>query len=55
MFRKKTGMIGIAITVLIIILLVFLTNTKTGSLSYIENVISSVIMPIQNRIHLSKK
>lgn len=55
MFRKKTGMIGIAITVLVIVLLVFLTNAKTGSLSYIENVISSIIMPIQNRIHLSEK
>lgn len=48
MFRKKTGIIGIAITVLVLIVLVFLSNVKTGSLSYIENVFTSIIMPIQN-------
>lgn len=55
MFKKKTGIIGIAITVIILIMLVFLTNAKSGSLSYIENVLSSIVMPIQNRVHLSKK
>lgn len=48
MYKKKTGIIGIAITAVILILLVFLTNVKSGSLSYIENVFSSIIMPIQN-------
>lgn len=48
MFRKKTGIIGVIITVIVLILLVFLSNVKTGSLSYIENVLSSIIMPIQN-------
>lgn len=48
MNRKKTGIIGIAITATILILLVFLTNVRTGSLSYIENVFSSIIMPLQN-------
>jgi len=47
-FRKKTGIIGIVITALILILLVFLSNVKTGSLSYIENVFSSIVMPIQS-------
>ena len=53
MFRKKTGIIGIIITTIILVSLVFLSNVKTGSLSYIENVLTSIIMPIQNRIHLS--
>ena len=48
MFRKKTGIIGIAITVVVLVLLVFLSNVRTGSLSYIENVLASVIMPVQN-------
>lgn len=48
MFRKKTGIIGIAITVVILILLVFLSNVKSGSLSYIENVLSSIVMPLQS-------
>lgn len=48
MYKKKTGIIGIAITATILILLVFLTNVKTGTLSYIENVFSSIVMPLQN-------
>lgn len=48
MFRKKTGIIGIAITIIILILLVFLSNVKSGSLSYIENVLSSIVMPLQS-------
>ena len=48
MFRKKTGIIGIVITTIVLVLLVFLSNVKTGSLSYIENVLSSIVMPIQN-------
>lgn len=48
MYKKKTGIIGIVITAVILILLVFLTNVKSGSLSYIENVFSSIVMPIQN-------
>lgn len=48
MFRKKTGLIGIVITIIILIILVFLSNVKSGSLSYIENVLSSVVMPLQS-------
>ena len=48
MFRKKTGIIGIVITIIVLVLLVFLSNVRTGSLSYIENVLSSIVMPIQN-------
>ena len=48
MFKKKTGIIGIIITVIILILLVFLSNVRAGSLSYIENVLSSIVMPLQN-------
>ena len=45
--KKKTGIIGVIITVLILILLVFLSNVKLESLSYIENAFSSLVMPIQ--------
>lgn len=47
-YKKKTGIIGICITTAILIILVFLSNVKIGSLSYIENVFSSIIMPFQN-------
>ena len=48
MYKKKTGIIGIVITAAILIMLVFLSNVKAGSLSYIENVFSSIVMPLQN-------
>ena len=46
--KNKTSIIGIAITIIILISLVFLSNLKTGSLSSIENIFSSIIMPVQN-------
>lgn len=48
MYKKKTGIIGIVITIIIVILLVFLSNINIENLSYIENVFSSFVMPVQN-------
>ncbi len=48
--KKKTGITGVIITTIILILLVFLSNTDIERLSYIENAFSSLIMPIQNGI-----
>lgn len=45
--KKRTGIIGIIITVILLILLVFLSNLKLESFSYIENAFSTVVMPIQ--------
>ncbi len=45
--KKKTGVIGIIVTIIILIILVFLSNLKLESFSYIENALSSVIMPVQ--------
>ncbi len=50
MYKKKSGIVGIIITIIILILLVFLTNVSTEKLSYIENVCNSLVMPIQNGI-----
>lgn len=47
MYKKKKGIIGIVITVVILILLVFFTNLKLESFSYIENTFSAIVMPIQ--------
>lgn len=47
MYKKKKGIIGIVITAVILILLVFLSNLKLESLSYIENAVSTIVMPIQ--------
>ena len=48
MYKKKTSIIGIIITIIILIILVFVSNLNVENLSYIENVVSKVVMPIQN-------
>lgn len=49
MYRnKKTGMIGIIITILILILTVILSNIDIKKMSYLENVFNALVMPIQN-------
>lgn len=48
MYKKKTSIIGIAITIVILIILVFLSNLNVENLSYIENVATAIVMPIQN-------
>ena len=45
--KKKTGIVGIRITIIILVLLVFLSNLKLESFSYIENAFSAIVMPIQ--------
>lgn len=46
--QKKTGVAGVVITIIILILLVFLSNTNIEKLSYVENSFSLLVMPIQN-------
>lgn len=48
MNKKKTGIVGIIISVIILIILVFISNMNLENLSYIENVVSAVVMPVQN-------
>ena len=49
MYRnKKTGIIGVIITVIILIAIVVLSNTDLNKVSIIENIFSSIVMPIQN-------
>lgn len=46
--KKRTGIIGIIITVIILIIVVFLTNLESNKTSQIENIFGSIIMPVQN-------
>ncbi|MCI8481587.1 MAG: rod shape-determining protein MreC [Clostridia bacterium] len=48
MNKKKTGLIGIVITIIILVILVFVSNMNLQNLSYIENIVSTVVMPVQN-------
>ena len=46
--KKKYGILGIIVTVIILIFLVALTNTKNSNLYFIENLANKIVMPIQN-------
>lgn len=48
MNKKRNDVIGVIITVIVLILLVFLSNLKIEKISYIENAFSKIVMPIQS-------
>ena len=50
MSKKKTGIIGIVVTVVLLIVLVFVSNLKLSKFSYIENAFGKLVMPIQSGI-----
>lgn len=52
--RKGTGILGIAITIIILILLVFLSNVSIENLSYIETIATNLVMPVQNGLTYMK-
>jgi len=45
---KKTGIVGIILTIIILTALVILTNVDTNKFSYTEGIINKLVMPIQN-------
>ena len=54
--NKKTGIIGIIITAIILIILVIITNIDINKFSKTENIFSKLVMPIQNGlIYLKNK
>ena len=46
--NKKRGIAGIIIMIIILIFLVIITNTDVKNVSYVENIVSTLVMPIQN-------
>lgn len=50
MSKKKTGLVGIIITVILLIILVFISNLSLNNFSHIENIFSNIVMPIQSGI-----
>ncbi len=51
MYKNKKGEIaGIIITIIMLIIIVLLTNVNINKISNVENVFSSVVMPIQNSL-----
>ena len=45
--NKQTEVLGVIITIIILILLIFLTNMEVNKLSYLEAVASSITSPVQ--------
>jgi len=52
--RKRSGIAGIVITIILLVILVFISNLKLNKFSYIENAFSNLIMPIQSGITFLK-
>ncbi len=48
MNKRRNDTIGVIITIIILILLVFLSNMKIEKISYIGNAFSNLVMPIQS-------
>ena len=48
--KKKTGIIGIIITLLILILIVIISNIQIENFSHIGGALNSFVMPVQNGI-----
>ena len=46
--NKKTGIIGIIITIIILVLVVILSNTDIQKISYLENIFNSIVRPMQS-------
>ena len=53
--NKKSGIIGIIVTILLLVIIVFLSNVEIGKLSYAQNVFTSLIMPVQNGLTYLKQ
>ena len=50
MNKKKSGIVGITITIILLVVLVFISNLNLNKFSHIQNAFSNLIMPIQNGI-----
>ena len=48
MNKKRNDTIGVIVTIVVLIILVFLSNLKIERISYVENAFSKIVMPIQN-------
>ena len=46
--NRKTGKIGVIITIILLTVLVIITNVDTSEFSYLEGIANKLVMPIQN-------
>ena len=45
--NKKVGVIGIIITIIILVIIVSASNMNNGKVSFLENCLNGIVMPIQ--------
>ena len=48
--NKKTGVIGIIVTIVILTVIVIVTNIKLEKWYYVENIVGIIVIPIQNSL-----
>ena len=46
--NRKGGIVGVVITIILLIILVVFSNTNSEKISIIENIASTLVMPIEN-------
>lgn len=47
---NKSSKLGIIVTIIILVIIVFISNKEIDKTNYIENVVNSIVMPIQNSL-----
>ena len=52
--NRKTSVIGITLTVIILIVIVFLSNIKIEDVTYVESGLGKLVMPVQNGLTFLK-
>ena len=52
--KKKYGIAGVILTIIILIILFTLTNVKNSKLTYFENLANKIVMPVQNGLTFLK-
>jgi len=52
--KEKRGIVGIVITIILLIILVFISNLSLNKFAHIENIFSSIVMPIQSGVNYLK-
>ena len=46
--NRKTSIIGILITIVVLIIIVIVSNIKIQDVTYVENSLGVLVMPLQN-------
>ncbi len=52
--NRKGGIVGVVITIILLIILVVFSNTNSEKISIIENIASTLVMPIENGLKYLK-